>query len=69
MNVGGGWGALSRPNRIVATPLLVYRMETDTVDIDVSGNVFEKMPNGLMFVFGGAGKLSPGYRIHGNAVR
>lgn len=69
VNVGGGWGALSRPNRIVATPLLVYRMETDTVDIDVSGNVFEKMPNGLMFVFGGAGKLSPGYRIHGNAVR
>lgn len=68
-NVGGGWGALSRPNRIVATPLLVYRMETDTVDITVTWNVFEKMPNGLMFVLDGAEKLSPGYRIHDNAVR
>jgi hypothetical protein len=53
VNVGGGWGALSRPNRIVATPLLAYHMETDTVDITVSDNVFEKVSGPLMFVLGG----------------
>ena len=45
VNVGGGWGAETRPNRITATPLLIYKMETDTVDIAVSGRSFENMPN------------------------
>ena len=69
MNVGGGWGARTRPNRIVATPLLVYKMETDTVDVTVSGNSFEGMPNGLMFVLNGKESLSPGYRILDNIVK
>lgn len=69
VNVGGGWGAETRPNRITATPLLVYKMETDTVDIVVSGNSFESMPNGLMFVLGGMESLSPGYRISDNIIK
>jgi hypothetical protein len=68
-NVGGGWGALSRPNRSVATPLLVYRMETDTVDIEISGNTFENMPYGLIFALNGVENLPPGYRIDGNIVK
>ena len=69
VNVGGGWGALSRPNRIVATPLLAYHMETDTVDITVSDNVFEKVSGQLMFVLGGVESLDPGYRIFRNMVK
>ena len=69
VNVGGGWGALSRPNRIVATPLLAYHMETDTVDITVSDNVFEKVSGPLMFVLGGVESLDPGYRIFRNMVK
>ncbi len=69
VNVGGGWGALSRPNRQAATPLLIYSMETDTVDIDVSGNTFENAPRGLLFKSGGLDTMPPGYRIHDNVVR
>jgi hypothetical protein len=69
VNVGGGWGAQTRPNRIVATPLLVYKMETDTVDVAVSGNIFENMPNGLIFVLDGKESLSRGYRIFDNIVK
>ena len=69
VNVGGGWGAQTRPNRIVATPLLVYKMETDTVDVAVSGNRFENMPNGLLFVLNGNDSLSKGYRIFDNIVK
>ena len=59
----------TRPNRIVATPLLVYKMETDTVDVTVSGNSFENMPNGLLFVLNGNDSLSKGYRIFDNIVK
>lgn len=69
VNVGGGWGALTRPNRATATPLILYRMETDTVDITVSGNVFEKPPLGLLYVMDGEDKLPPGYRVYDNTVR
>ena len=44
-------------------------METDTVDVTVSGNSFEGMPNGLMFVLNGKESLSPGYRILDNIVK
>ncbi len=69
VNVGGGWGALARPNRQVATPLLVYAMETDTVDIDVTGNVFENAPHGLLYKRGGVETMPRGYRIYSNTVR
>ena len=69
VNVGGGWGALTRPNRQTATPLLIYFMETDTVDISVTGNTFEKMSHGLIFKLGGIDKIPSGYRIYGNTVR
>lgn len=69
VNVGGGWGALTRPNRATATPLILYRMETDTVDITVTGNVFEKPPLGLLYVMDGEDKLPPGYRVYDNTVR
>ena len=69
INVGGGWGALTRPNRQCATPLLVYYTETDTMDIVVSGNTFENAPRGLIFRSGGIDTLPPGYRIHDNTVR
>ena len=68
-NVGGGWGAESRPNRCVATPLLLYFMDTDTVDVDVSGNTFERNPNGVIFKLGGPDKIPVGYRVHDNVVR
>ena len=72
LRVGGGWGETARPCRTVATPLLVYGMETDTVDVDVSGNVFEDAPYGLL-----GGKVSDdgtpcvpaGYRVHDNVWR
>ena len=69
VNVGGGWGALTRPNRQTATPLLIYFMETDTVDIIVTGNTFENMSRGLIFKLGGMDKIPPGYRIYGNTMR
>ena len=69
INVGGGWGALTRPNRQSATPLLVYSMETDTVDIDVSENTFENAPRGLIYKSGGLDTLPTGYRVHDNIVR
>ena len=69
VNVGGGWGAITRPNRQAATPLLVYTMETDTVDIEVTGNVFENVRRGLIYKSGGLGALPSGYRVHDNVVR
>jgi len=69
VNVGGGWGALTRPNRQPATPLLVYAMETDTVDIDVTGNTFENAPRGLIHKRGGIATMPAGYRVHDNIVR
>ena len=69
VNVGGGWGALVRPNRQAATPLLVYGMETDTVDITVTRNVFENAPLGLIYKRGGIGTLPSGYCIFDNVVR
>ena len=68
VNVGGGWGALTRPNRSVATPLLLYRMETDTVDITVAGNVFENVPLGLIYKLGGIDTIPSGYQMHDNIV-
>jgi hypothetical protein len=67
--VGGGWGALVRPKRDVATPLLIYDMHTDTVDIAVTGNTFESVSRGLIFKSGGADKIPQGYRIYGNTVK
>ena len=69
---GGGWGEMVRPCRKEATPLLVYRMETDSVDIDVSGNVFEEAPHGLVYCNAYDGKkpsLPGGYRIHDNVCK
>jgi len=68
-NVGGGWGAETRPNRCVATPLLMYFMDTDTMDVDISGNVFEKNPNGVIYKLGGLDKLPKGYRVHDNIIK
>ena len=56
-------------NRQTATPLLIYFMETDTVDIIVTGNTFENMSRGLIFKLGGMDKIPPGYRIYGNTMR
>ena len=69
INVGGGWGALVRPNRQTATPLLVYAMDTDTVDIAVTRNVFENAPLGLIYRRGGIEAMPSGYRIYDNVVR
>ena len=69
LRVGGGWGALVRPKREVATPLLIYRMDTDTIDIKVTGNTFENMPRGLIFNRGGVNKIPNGYRIYDNIVK
>ena len=69
VNVGGGWGAVVRPNRQTATPLLVYTTDTDTVDIVVTKNVFENAPRGLIFKSGGIDTLPAGYRIYGNTVK
>lgn len=68
VNVGGGWGALVRPNRQVATPLLVYAMGTDTVDIVVTRNVFENAPLGLLYKRGGIASLPRGYRVYDNVM-
>ena len=67
VNVGGGWGALTRPNRATATPLLLYRVDTDTMDITVTRNVFENVPHGLVFSL--SGTIPSGYRIFGNTVK
>ena len=67
VNVGGGWGALTRPNRATATPLLLYRVDTDTMDITVTRNVFENAPHGLIFSLSGV--APSGYRIFGNTVK
>lgn len=72
LRVGGGWGETARPCRKAATPLLVYAMETDSVDIDVSGNVFEEAPHGLVYcnAHNGQGQSLPdGYRIHDNVCK
>ncbi len=69
LRVGGGWGPLVRPKREVSTPLLVYSMDTDTVDIDISGNTFEVMPYGLIYCKDGPDKLPAGYRVHDNVCK
>jgi len=71
LRVGGGWGEMVRPHRVCATPLLVYSLQTDTVDIDVSGNVFADAPHGVLYVNGYGvtpDVLPPGYRMSGNVV-
>lgn len=65
--VGGGWGFETRDVRRAATPLLVYDMQTDTVDIDVSGNEFVDCTNGLLHARGG--RAPSGYRMTNNVVR
>ena len=63
LRVGGGWGELTRPCRRVATPLLIYMLETDTVDIDIRGNIFEDAPRGFIYCLGGRATLPAGCRI------
>lgn len=36
---------------------------------DVSGNTFERNPNGVIFKLGGPDKIPVGYRVHDNVVR
>jgi len=62
------WGYETRPNKGVSTPLLVYGMETDTVDLTVTGNTFKNSRMGMIFVSGGLGVLSDGYDIRGNTI-
>jgi len=69
LRVGGGWGAVVRPMRACATPLLIYGMDTDTIDIDVTGNTFEDAPWGLVYKSGGADKIPAGYRVYGNVLK
>jgi len=69
LRVGGGWAPVVRPMRACATPLLIYGMDTDTVDIDVTGNVFEDAPRGLVYQSGGADKIPAGYRVYDNICK
>ena len=69
LRVGGGFGALTRPNRITATPLLFYTDKADIFDIDVSGNTFEECPYGVLYKAGGLKRLPKGYRMHDNIVK
>jgi hypothetical protein len=46
---------------------LLYRVDTDTMDITVTRNVFENTPQGLIFIADGI--LPSGYRIFGNTVK
>ena len=69
--VGGGWGLLTRPARACAAPLLMYFMGTDTVDINIHGNIFEDAPRGVFYhtTYGkGPDEIPAGYRIHDNIV-
>ena len=65
--VGGGWGFATRDVRRAGTPLLIYDMQTDTIDIDVSGNEFVNCTNGLLHVR--SGHVPSGYRVTDNVVR
>ena len=70
VNVGGGWGAEVRPNRYAATPLLIYAMDTDTVDVTVASNEFVNVGScGLIHKSGGLDKIPKGYRVFDNKVR
>lgn len=73
--VGGGWGALVRTNRSTTRPILVYDMETDTVDISVTGNRFERCAPELVFCLGrnpssvdGREPLPKGFKFCDNEV-
>ncbi len=67
-DTGYSWGYDVRPDKSVSTPLLVYGMETDTVDLTVTGNTFTNSRLGLIYVSGGLGVLADGYSIRGNTV-
>lgn len=66
LNVGGGWGAEVRPNRQCVTPLLIYSMDTDTIDITVASNRFENVRYGLLYSSAAGGKVPVGYRVFDN---
>ena len=69
IDTGCCWGYDVRPNKDVSTPLLIYRMETDTCDILVEGNTFVNNRLGLIYKAGGIGCLPAGYIIKGNTIR
>ena len=63
-----GWAYDVRPDKDVATPLLMYTMATDTCDILVKDNVFVNSRGRLVYKSGGLSELPESYRIVDNTI-
>lgn len=68
IDAGRGWSRFLRPDKMNASPLLIYGIKCDVCDITVTGNIFSNP--GLETVFKGEGPtaMPEGYRIFGNTV-
>jgi len=63
-----GWAYEVRPDKVNATPLLMYNMDAEVCDVLVKGNVFVNTRGLLIFKSGGQSLLPAMYRVVDNVV-
>ncbi len=68
IDTGKGWGYAARPNKSVATPLLIYNIHTTVCDVNISGNIFANSHHATIFKSGGAKLVPQGYVIKNNTI-
>ncbi len=65
---GDCWGYKARPDKSVATPLLIYQLHTDKVDYLIKGNLIAGSAFETIFKSGGSSEIPKSYRIVGNTI-
>ncbi len=60
---GEGWGYAARPNKEVATPLLLYHVHTHCCDVKIKNNLFAAYHDALLFKSGALRKCQWDIRL------
>jgi len=69
IGTGQGWGYDVRPNKVCASPILMFMMDTEMCDIQIEGNYFENSRGSLVHKNpGGILQLPDTFVIKGNTI-
>lgn len=68
INSGYCWGYAARPDKTVASHLLIYGLGCPLCDITVTGNFFSNARSTTVFKAGGPKAVPEDYKIYGNTI-